>query len=262
MDIARRITRYEDKGFNRERAEINVLMENAAFIIFRDFPNAFLLFGGATLVLYHDSVRHSADLDLLPMSSEWPSPAEIILSLERDMKPIAQIMQLGDLLFNSENSDAREGRIFVTASTGQRLFRVDLTRFGSAIASEIETHTLEVGTGQTAAIRSATKDLLLLQKAEAFLLRRNVKARDAYDIHLLKQLGAELDATLRAHLQDALLANEIDSDAITDRIAEVDQKLCALELKTILPLEAYSPLEQVGFESLRSALEDLYEEWL
>lgn len=68
MDIASRIAKYEEKGFTRERAEINVLMEAAAFSIFKDFPDAFVLFGGATLVLYHESVRHSADLDLL---SAW-----------------------------------------------------------------------------------------------------------------------------------------------------------------------------------------------
>jgi hypothetical protein len=66
MDIAGQIAKYEDRGFTRERAEVNVLMEVAVFAIFRDFPDAFVLFGGATLVLYHDSVRHSADLDLLP----------------------------------------------------------------------------------------------------------------------------------------------------------------------------------------------------
>lgn len=65
MDIARRIAKYEDRGFPRERAEINVLMEHAAFTIFKDFPEAFVLFGGASMVLYHDSVRHSAELDLL-----------------------------------------------------------------------------------------------------------------------------------------------------------------------------------------------------
>lgn len=52
MDIASRIAKYRDKGFSRERAEINVLMESAAFAIFKDFPDAFVLFGGATLVLY------------------------------------------------------------------------------------------------------------------------------------------------------------------------------------------------------------------
>lgn len=65
MDIASRIAKYQDRGFTQDRAEINVLMEVAAFSIFKDFPDAFVLFGGATLVLYQDSVRHSADLDLL-----------------------------------------------------------------------------------------------------------------------------------------------------------------------------------------------------
>jgi hypothetical protein len=66
MNIAKRLAIYGDKGFSRERSEINVLMEAAALAIFRDFPEAFVLFGGATLVLYHDSMRHSADLDRRP----------------------------------------------------------------------------------------------------------------------------------------------------------------------------------------------------
>jgi hypothetical protein len=262
MDLAKQIAKYETKGFNRERAEINTLMENAAFTIFRDFPDAFVLFGGATLVLYHDSVRHSADLDLLTMASELPSRIQIISSLERDVKPIAQIMHLGDIRFDTENSHAPEGRISVTTSAGQHLFRVDLTRFGSAIESEIDLHPVELEEGITAVIRSASKELLLLQKAEAFLLRRNVKARDAFDIHLLIQIGATLSANLRGHLQDTMLANEIDADVISDRITKVDSNLCRLELKPILPENVYSPLEQTGFESLRQAVNDLYKEWL
>ena len=77
MNIARQIAKYEDKGFTRERAEVNTLIEHAAVTIFRDFPEAFVLFGGATLVLYHDSVRHSADLDLLSRTALFPSPEEI-----------------------------------------------------------------------------------------------------------------------------------------------------------------------------------------
>jgi hypothetical protein len=34
MGIASRIAKYRDKGFTRERAEINVLMEAAAFCDF------------------------------------------------------------------------------------------------------------------------------------------------------------------------------------------------------------------------------------
>ncbi len=250
MDIASQIAKYEEKGFTRERAEINVLMEAAAFAIFKDFPDAFVLFGGATLVLYHDSVRHSADLDLLSRGAEMPSRQEIVASLERDLTPLSAILEMGTLQFGSDISKSLEGRIFVTTDSGRRLFRVDLSRLGSAIES------------LSAVVKSATKELLLLQKAEAFLLRRAVKARDAYDVHLLQSIGATLDANLRAHLEDTMLANEIDSNAISDRIDRVDKNLCRVELKPILPPEVYAALEAREFEALRQALRELYGEWL
>jgi hypothetical protein len=71
-EYRRRTLKYEEKGFSREKAEINALMENSMFAIFRDFPDAFLLFGGATLGLFHESVRHSADLDLLARGTSLP----------------------------------------------------------------------------------------------------------------------------------------------------------------------------------------------
>lgn len=262
MNIASRIVRYEEKGFTRERAEINVLMEAAAFAIFKDFPDAFVLFGGATLVLYHDSVRHSADLDLLSRGAQTPSRQEIVASLERDLAPLSAIMEMGKLQFGSDSSESLEGRIFITTDSGRRLFRVDLSRLGSAIESEIEDHCVEGETGISTVVKSATKELLLLQKAEAFLLRRAVKARDAYDAHLLRSLGTTLSANLRAHLHDTLLANEIDSNAISDRIDRVDKNLCRVELKPILPPDVYAALENAEFEPLRKALRELYGEWL
>lgn len=262
MDIAKQIAKYEDKGFNRDQAEVNTLMESAAVTIFREFPEAFLLFGGATLVLYHDSLRHSADLDLLPRDSESPTHGQIITTLARDLVPVAQIMELGTILFETANSDGREGRILVTTSTGRRLFSIDLTRMGSAIASEIEAHEVEGDKDLSAPVKSATKELLLLQKAESFLLRRNVKARDAYDIHYLGQIGATLNPNLKAHLQDGLMGNEIDATAISDRIKRVDAKLCQLELKNYLRADIYSSLESADFAPLRHALKDLYREWL
>src|SRR5207253_2230631 len=110
-----------------------------------------------------------------------------------------------------------------------------------------------------AIIKSATKELLLLQKAEAFLMRRSVKARDAYDIHLLNEIGAVLSLNLRAHLQDTILGNEIASETISDRIGV---NLCRLELKPILPPSIYSVLEEAQFEPLINALRHLYKEWL
>lgn len=262
MDIARRIAKYEEKGFTLERAEINVLMEAAAFAIFRDFPDAFVLFGGATLVLYHDSVRHSADLDLLSRGVETPSRQEIIVSLERDLAQISAILGTGPLRFGSNTAGSFEGRIFATTDSGRTLFRVDLSRLGSAIESEIEDRRIDGETGISAVIKSATKELLLLQKAEAFLLRRAIKARDAYDAHLLQSRGARLDTNLRAHLQDTMLANEIDSDTISNRIARIDKNLCRVELKPILPQDVYTALESAEFEPLRNALRELYGEWL
>jgi hypothetical protein len=37
MNIARQTAKYEEKGFSREKAEINALMENAISAIFETF---------------------------------------------------------------------------------------------------------------------------------------------------------------------------------------------------------------------------------
>jgi len=262
MNIAKHLAKYEARGFTPERAQVNVLMEAAAIAIFRDFPEAFVLFGGATLVLYHDSVRHSADLDLLSRTAQMPSREEIMASIEKELTPLREALGIEVLQFELDKSNTQEGRIYVTKAENERLFRVDLSNLGSAIESEIENHPIAGEAGLSAVIKSATKELLLLQKAEAFLLRRNVKARDAYDIHVLRKLGATLNANLQAHLEDTLLAHEIDRDTILDRIGRIDVNRCRLELKAILPAEAYEPLEAVAFEPLRYALRELYQSWL
>jgi hypothetical protein len=263
MNIAQQIDRYEKKGFSREQAEINTIIENAILAIFKDFPDAFLLFGGATLVLFHESVRHSADLDLLARHGiPLPTREEIIGTLKRELSPIADILELGELQFGTLGPGTHEGSIFVATLSGQRLFRVDLTKLGSAIESEIETHPIEAQSGEPVVIRSANKELLLLQKAEAFLLRRVVKARDAYDIAVLLEKGAALNSNLRAHLADAVYANEIDEAYIAERIAQIDADRCSLELNSILPPEVYSKLKNEGFATLRDAVATLYKVWL
>jgi hypothetical protein len=262
VNIARQIAKYEEKGFSREKAEINALMENAIFAIFQDSPDAFLLFGGATLVLFHESVRHSADLDLLPRGTATPTRDEIISTLKREVSPIAETLQFGELKFDTTGTSGQEGNIFVSTSSGQRLFRVDLTKIGSTIESEIETHPVESQSGESVDIKSPTKELLLLQKAEAFLLRRIVKTRDAYDIHVLLQKGAVLNRNLKAHLQDTMHQNEFGGDAISERIALVDVDRCTLELKPILPPKVYTPLEESEFAQLREAVRKLFEGWL
>src|SRR5580700_3954929 len=90
MNIAREIAKFEEAGFTRERAEVNALMEQALVSIFKDFPDAYVLMGGASLVLYHESTRHSADLDLLARKAVLPSCQEVRMSLERDLVPMGR----------------------------------------------------------------------------------------------------------------------------------------------------------------------------
>jgi len=102
---------------------------------------------------------------------------------------------------------------------------------------------------------------LLLQKAEAFLLRRVVKARDAYDIRFLLDRGAALDGHLRDHLADLLLG-DIDREYIVKRISSITDGLCRAELKGFLPNDRYEALERAHFESLKDGLTQLFGEWL
>jgi len=57
-------------------------------------------------------------------------------------------------------------------------------------------------------------------------------------------------------------ANEIDGEAVSERIALIDTDRCSLELKPILPSEIYTPLEESEFDKLRDAVKKLFEEWL
>jgi hypothetical protein len=76
------------------------------------------------------------------------------------------------------------------------------------------------------------------------------------------QKGAALNPNLKAHLEDAIHANEIDGEIISERIAQIDIDRCSLELKPILPPEIYTPLEEREFEKLRDSVKKLFEEWL
>ena len=81
MNLAAQIAAYRDRGFTGEQAEVITMMRVAAGVLFWDFPDSFLLFGGATLLLFHDSVRHSADLDLLPRADKLPTSEDRSASL-------------------------------------------------------------------------------------------------------------------------------------------------------------------------------------
>jgi hypothetical protein len=97
MNLAVQIAVYVERGFADEQAEVITMMKVAAGTLFRDFPDSFLLFGGATLLLFHDSVRHSADLDLLPRGDDLPDPDDLRASLAAGLASAADALNLGPL---------------------------------------------------------------------------------------------------------------------------------------------------------------------
>ena len=65
MNLTDRLRIYLDRGFQEDDAKILVLIEETGIAIFSAFPDHFVLFGGAALLLFYESPRFSRDLDLL-----------------------------------------------------------------------------------------------------------------------------------------------------------------------------------------------------
>lgn len=257
MNLAAQIAAYRDKGFTGEQAEVIALMRVASGVLFRDFPESFLLFGGATLLLFHNSIRHSADLDLLGRADELPTTADLRASLATGLVAAAEALDLGPL-----RVEASGDHVLVRKRDNSLLFKVDITRLGSVLESEVEDHTVEIDEENVATVKAASRDFLLLQKAECFLLRRIMKVRDAFDIYRLRQVGVVLNEQLENHLHDTLMNHEIEAEDISRRIGQADEKRCVSELRSLLPSEVFDALAREQFRSLRDALHELYRRWL
>jgi hypothetical protein len=262
MALEERVDHYVGRGFEREQAEVLVLMEESAIALFSVFPEHFVLFGGATLVLFHNSPRLSKDLDLLSRVDAMLTPDRLQQGLEERVQEVAAIFGLGPVNFESESRGGQFVRLWIVGSRQQRLFTVDLTRLGGSVLTREIVQERIVGDKGTTLIPTASRAYLLLQKAESFVSRRIVKARDAFDISLLIAEGAALDQTLKAHLNDALMWREVDAAQINERIEHIAPKLCRAELEPVLPEEIYAELEREGFDSLRAAVRVLFAEWL
>ena len=262
MNLQERVARYLDRNLQKDQAEVLVLMEEAAIALFSALPEHFVLFGGATLVLFHESPRISTDLDLLARVDRLPMAADLIGALEGRLQGVAGALGLGPVLFEPETKGEQFVRLWIVGPAKQKLFTVDLTRIGgSVLVREIVQEKIE-DEEKTALIPAASRDYLLLQKGETFVSRRVVKARDAFDIRLLLQRGAKLDGALKAHLEDALKWREVSREDINGRIESVNRKLCRAELKPVLPEEVYVELERDNFETLRVALRSVFADWL
>ena len=237
-----------------------VLIEEALHSLFTSFTDVFVLFGGATLVLFYGSQRHSGDIDLLPNCDETPTAERIIDSISPALGEVAQVFGLAPLAISTIADSEYLLRIKVDSKNQQTLFTIDVSRTSAVIKSELIEQPILT---DDAIVKYPTRNLLLLHKAEAFLGRKNVKCRDAFDIKVLKDSGAQLDGNLRFHLEDGVVSDRLeDPNFINQRIAAVTPKRCESELREYLPEDVYRQLAENEFEPLRQSLRDLFAEWL
>ena len=178
-----------------------MLIEEALHSLFTSFADTFVLFGGATLVLFYGSPRHSGDIDLLPNSDEIPNAETIIDSISPALGEVAQALGLAPLAISVIADSEYLLKIKVESKDQSTLFTIDISRTSAVIKSELVEQPILT---DNAIVKYPTRNLLLLHKAEAFLGRKNVKCRDAFDIKVLKDSGAELDGNLKFHLEDGV----------------------------------------------------------
>jgi Nucleotidyl transferase AbiEii toxin, Type IV TA system len=102
MNLQERLDRYRERGMQEHDAQILVLIEESAAALFNSFPDHFILFGGVTLVLFHDSPRLSRDLDLLASPGQLPDPRKSNRSYARPYNLSLKLLASGNL--NSEKT--------------------------------------------------------------------------------------------------------------------------------------------------------------
>ena len=260
MNLQARVERYRQRGFQTSEAEIIVLIEESAVALFNAYPDRFVLFGGASLLLFYDSPRLSRDLDLLASHGPVPPSQELETVVLSSLQPIAEALGLGTLQFQKYADGPDFTKHWVLANQ-KPLFSIDVTRIGGTIP---ESHITKqsIPTTPEATVATPTSNYLLFQKVETFLGRRSVKARDAFDIRLLLSQGAQLDKHLHAHLEDSIRMKELDDQEIDARIRAITNKLCIAELRTVLPPSVFQGLADDEFHAIRRSLRRVFADWL
>lgn len=262
MNIAQRLATYEERGFPLETAAVIVLLEEALQVLLSTFPDTFIFIGGASLVLFYGSPRHSGDLDLLVIADTPPSADELRRLLEQPLRVAGETLGFSELTIEPARTAGEFLKLAVKAGE-QVLFTIDLTKISAVIKSELVTFPIPSDSKEQVTVPVPSRALHLLFKAEAFLKRPFLKTRDAFDIKLLCDSGATLDDNLKAHLADGPAADRLeDPDFIAERISRVNSKTCKPELQPYLPKELYDELEKADFEPLRQALRELFADWL
>ena len=180
--------------------------------------------------------------------------------MERERASVHIEFPLGQLAFRQDIANPDFIKHWVLANQ-KPLFSIDLTRIdGNVLEAQIVKKTITDTPEIT--VLTPNANYLLFQKCETFLRRRNVKARDAFDIHLLLSRGARLDKTLRPHLEDLIVMNELDQESIKARIEAINPKLCTVELRPVLPPRLFEQLEQEGFKPILQSLRTVFSDRL
>jgi hypothetical protein len=130
MNLQERIARYLERNFREDQAHILVLMEEAAIALFSALPEHFVLIGGATLVLFHNSPRLSKDLDLLARDEALPGAEELEEALRARLGEVAGILGIGPVAFERESVSENFLRLWIVKPGKQRLFTVDVVPGG------------------------------------------------------------------------------------------------------------------------------------
>lgn len=197
---------------------------------------------------------------VIARQAKLPASEEILGIVRARIQPVAGTFGLGQWEFRNDRESADFVKHWGIANQNA-LFSIDLTRIGgNVLESQILKKTI-AGTPQ-GTVLAPTANFLLLQKCETFLDRRYVKARDAFDIHLLVHQGAALDEHLLAHLEDFTLIEELDSEFIAGRIEKIVPKLCTVELRAVLPPQVFEGLAEKEFEPIRHSLRTVFSHWL
>jgi hypothetical protein len=138
-------------------------MEEALHSLFASFTDTFVLFGGATLVLFYGSQRHSGDIDLLPNCDETPKAERIIDSISPALGEVAQALGLAPLAITTIADSEYLLKIKVESKDQRTLFTVDVSRTSTVIKSELVEQPIRT---DDAIVKYPTRNLLLLHKAE------------------------------------------------------------------------------------------------
>ena len=159
MNLEDRLRIYRDRGLQEEEAAILVLIEETGSAIFAAFPDHFVLFGGAALLLFYNSPRFSRDLDLLASSSTLPSLEELETAVRNAIQPIAETLGLGQLDFRKYNESDDFIKCWVVANE-KPLFSID-RRLGTAELRSVLPPTLfdELASAQFQPIRDSLRKL-------------------------------------------------------------------------------------------------------